>query len=46
MGEETIEIQYADNHDGLTSAEAAARLKQFGRNELPEKTTPGWVIFL
>jgi H+-transporting ATPase len=46
MGEETIEVQYPDNHDGLSSAEAAARLNQFGRNELPEKSTPGWKIFL
>jgi H+-transporting ATPase len=43
---ETIEVQYPDNHDGLSSAEAAARLAQYGRNELPEKSTPGWIIFL
>jgi len=46
MGEETFEVQHADNHHGLSSAEAAARLAQYGRNELPEKSTPGWVIFL
>jgi len=46
MGEETIDIQHPDNHHGLSSAEAAARLAQYGRNELPEKSTPGWVIFL
>mmetsp|Transcript_3547 Transcript_3547/g.7588 ORF Transcript_3547/g.7588 Transcript_3547/m.7588 type:complete len:891 (-) Transcript_3547:168-2840(-) len=31
---------------GLTSAEAERLLAIHGRNELPEKTTPGWVIFL
>lgn len=31
---------------GLTSAEAEERLLKYGRNELPEKHTPGWVIFL
>ena len=46
MGGDDFEVVYPDNHDGLSSAEAAARLAQFGRNELPEKTTPGWLIFL
>jgi magnesium-transporting ATPase (P-type) len=45
-GDEEIVIVYPDNHDGLSSAEAAARLAQFGRNELPEKSTPGWIIFV
>jgi magnesium-transporting ATPase (P-type) len=27
-------------------AEAEKRLKEFGRNELPEKTTPSWLVFL
>ena len=31
---------------GLTSAQAEALLEEYGRNELPEKVTPGWVIFL
>lgn len=31
---------------GLTSAEAMALLEQHGRNEIVEKTTPSWLIFL
>jgi H+-transporting ATPase len=31
---------------GLTSEEAARLLEIHGRNELPEKTTPGWLIFV
>ena len=31
---------------GLTTAEAEALLLVHGRNELPEKTTPSWVIFV
>jgi len=31
---------------GLTSEEAKVLLEKFGRNELPEKKTPGWVIFV
>jgi H+-transporting ATPase len=31
---------------GISSAEAAALLKQYGRNELPEKVIPKWYIFL
>jgi magnesium-transporting ATPase (P-type) len=27
-------------------AEAEKRLKEFGRNELPEKVTPSWLVFL
>lgn len=30
---------------GLTSDEAAERLETYGRNELPETSTPGWLIF-
>jgi H+-transporting ATPase len=45
MGGDQIVHIHPDSH-GLTSAEAAARLLQYGKNELPEKTTPGWVIFL
>ena len=36
---------FPDNHEGLTSDEAEARLHQYGRNELPEKKTPSWLIF-
>ena len=31
---------------GLTSAEAAKLLEEHGRNELPEKITPSWLVFL
>jgi len=31
---------------GLSSAEAEALLRKHGRNELPEKVTPKWYIFL
>nr|CCC94291.1 putative P-type H+-ATPase [Trypanosoma congolense IL3000] len=31
---------------GLTSAEAEELLLKYGRNELPEKKTPSWLIFL
>ena len=34
------------NHEGLTEAEAAERLKKYGRNELPEKVIPKWYIFV
>lgn len=34
------------NHVGLTTAEAEARLAKYGRNELPEKVDPKWLIFL
>jgi H+-transporting ATPase len=34
------------NHAGLTEVEAAARLLQYGPNELPEKVDPKWLIFL
>jgi len=44
--DETIEQPHPDNHVGLTSAEAEQRLAEYGRNELPEKRTPGWLIFL
>ena len=39
------EITAAENH-GLTSKEVAALLLIHGKNELLEKTTPGWKIFL
>ncbi|RNF04529.1 P-ATPase family transporter: proton [Trypanosoma conorhini] len=31
---------------GLTTAEAEELLAKYGRNELPEKKTPGWLIFV
>jgi H+-transporting ATPase len=34
------------NHEGFTSAKAAELLKVHGPNELPEKITPKWLIFL
>lgn len=46
MGEDLIVHLMPDNHTGLTSQEAAIRLEKYGRNELPEKITPGWLIFL
>ena len=33
-------------HCGLTQGEADALFKKFGPNELPEKKTPKWIIFL
>jgi len=44
---ETDENDPAIHHlhsDGLSSALAAELLKKFGKNELPEKTTPKWKI--
>eukprot|EP00960_Hanusia_phi_P066364 766384-Hanusia_phi.AAC.6 len=32
--------------DGLTTAEAEELIKKWGKNELIEKTTPKWLIFL
>lgn len=32
--------------EGLSSEQAAELLKQYGNNELPEKVTPKWFIFL
>jgi magnesium-transporting ATPase (P-type) len=34
------------NHVGLTSEEAEKRLAIYGRNDLPEKVDPKWLIFL
>jgi H+-transporting ATPase len=34
------------NDVGLTTEEATKRLTQYGRNELPEKRDPKWLIFL
>jgi len=38
--------EFEFTHVGLTSAEAARRIEQYGRNELPEKVTPKWLLFL
>jgi len=32
--------------EGLTSAQAAQLMQEYGRNELPEKVTPKWFIFV
>eukprot|EP00966_Prymnesium_polylepis_P030927 719640-Prymnesium_polylepis.1 len=34
------------SEDGLTESEATARLREYGRNELPELRVPKWKIFL
>jgi H+-transporting ATPase len=39
-----VEFEQAP-HDGLTSQQAAKLLEQWGKNELPEKITPKWLIF-
>ncbi len=36
---------HAKSH-GLSSAQAAVLLQQYGRNELEEKKTPKWLIFV
>ena len=36
---------YAPEH-GLSEKEAEILLEKWGKNELPEKVTPKWVIFL
>lgn len=38
--------EFEFNDDGLTSAEAEERLAKYGRNELPEKVTPKWLLFV
>ncbi|KAI9011798.1 hypothetical protein DFJ74DRAFT_645691 [Hyaloraphidium curvatum] len=43
---ELEELLHTDPRHGLTSAEAAARLAQFGRNEIPEKKTSPFLKFL
>ena len=40
------EKQLLPHSTGLTTAQAESLLEEYGRNELPEKVTPGWVIFL
>ena len=44
--EDELPEDFVFNHEGLTEAEAAERLKKFGRNELPEKIIPKWYIFV
>jgi H+-transporting ATPase len=41
-----IAREFPDNHDGLTTAQAEERLAEYGRNELPTKKTPSWLIFI
>jgi H+-transporting ATPase len=43
---EENEIGFTFNEKGLSSDEAAALLEKYGRNELPEKIDPKWLIFL
>ena len=40
------EVVFELNEKGLTSKEAAERLKRYGPNELPEKIDPKWLVFL
>eukprot|EP00804_Cyclotella_cryptica_P010572 CCRYP_019860-RC/>CCRYP_019860-RC protein AED:0.09 eAED:0.09 QI:721/1/1/1/1/0.77/9/1142/738 len=44
--EKKEEDGFVYNHVGLTSAEAAKLLEEYGKNELPEKATPKWLLFL
>jgi len=44
--EEAIETLNTNPHSGLTQAEAAARLEQYGRNELREEPRPGFLARL
>jgi len=44
--EEKKEEDFKYNHVGFTSAEAAALLEKYGKNELPEKIIPKWKLFL
>lgn len=46
MDIEGLSANFEFNHNGLTSAEAAERLRRYGRNELPEKKIPKWYIFV
>jgi magnesium-transporting ATPase (P-type) len=43
---EDKEPEFKFNHVGLTSDEAAKLLEIHGKNELPEKSDPKWLIFL
>lgn len=44
--EEEALDEFELNFKGLTTAEAEERLLKYGRNELPEKNDPKWLIFL
>ena len=44
-GPEEVQFEQAP-HEGLTDAQAAELLAKWGRNELTEKTTPKWLIFV
>jgi H+-transporting ATPase len=44
MEEEVLPFEF--NFTGLTSEEAQVRLEKYGKNELPEKVTPKWLLFL
>ena len=46
LDEGEVPDDFVLNHDGLTSEEAAQLLEKYGRNELPEKITPKWLIFI
>jgi len=41
-----IEVKEFTPATGFSTDEAAALLKEWGRNELEEKTTPSWLIYL
>eukprot|EP00475_Leptophrys_vorax_P025003 TRINITY_DN3479_c0_g4_i2.p1 TRINITY_DN3479_c0_g4~~TRINITY_DN3479_c0_g4_i2.p1 ORF type:complete len:974 (+),score=326.01 TRINITY_DN3479_c0_g4_i2:186-3107(+) len=42
----TLAEDFKYNEEGLTSEEAERLLQQYGLNQLPEKITPKWYIFL
>lgn len=39
-------VSYEEDLKGLTQAEADRRLEQYGRNEIPEKVTPWYIMLL
>jgi len=43
---EEIPVEFTYNYEGLTSEDAEKLLAKYGRNELPEKYTPKWLLFL
>lgn len=46
IAEEELPDDFVLNLDGLTTEEAEELFKLYGPNELPEKITPKWLIFL
>jgi H+-transporting ATPase len=44
--EEKADDEFPYNEKGLTSQVAAELLEKYGRNELPDKVDPKWLIFL